>query len=194
MTGNVLFLECERCSLLFKSANFFPTAAKEKARYLLHENNVDDLNYQQFVSPIVNVITKEHSHDNKGLDFGAGTGPVIAKLLKDKGYNISLYDPFFHPDNSVLSEKYDFIICCEVMEHFHNPRKEFELLRKLLNPNGSLYCMTQLIPKKSDFKSWNYRNDPTHVVFYSEKSINWIKEHFGFSEVTVNNRLIVFKD
>ncbi len=193
VTGNILFLECDQCSLLFKPSKFFPSIAKEKARYLLHENDVEDLHYQQFVAPIVNVIIQKHSPSKKGLDFGAGTGPVIAKLLTGKGYHISLYDPFFHPDKSVLSKRYDFIICCEVMEHFHVPFKEFELLRKLLKPKGNLYCMTQLLPKKSEFENWNYRNDPTHVVFYSESSLNWIKEHFGFSGVTINKRLIVFK-
>lgn len=117
---------------------------------------------------------------------------MIAKLLGDKGYSISLYDPFFHPNKRVLSKTYDFIICYEVMEHFHKPHKEITLLRKLLKLKGSLYCMTQLLPKKSEFKNWNYRNDPTPVVFYSEKSLNWIKEHFGFCEVTIDNRLIIF--
>lgn len=192
-TGIVIFLECNQCSLVFKSLEFFPSEAKERSRYQLHENDVNDIDYQRFVTPIVNAIVREHSPQETGLDFGAGTGPVIAKLLEDKDYSISLYDPFFHPDKSVLSTTYDFIICCEVMEHFHKPAKELELLRKLLTPKGSLYCMTQLLPKKSDFKNWNYRNDPTHVVFYSEENLNWIKEHFGFSEVTIENRLIVLK-
>ena len=146
--SRTFFLKCDHCSLVFKSPEFYPSQEKEKARYLLHENDVENLNYQQFVSPIVEVIIKDKTSIAKGLDFGAGSGPVIAKLLIDKGYHISLYDPFFHPNKSVLSKKYDFIICCEVIEHFHQPFKEFELMRKLLKHKGSLYCMTQLLPKK----------------------------------------------
>ena len=74
----------------------------------------------------------------------------------------------------------DFIICCEVIEHFHSPSSEFALLRKLLKPGGSLLCMTHLLPKKTAFRNWYYKNDPTHVIFYSEENIQWIKSNFNF--------------
>jgi SAM-dependent methyltransferase len=182
-TNKVQFLLCGRCALVFKAPEFFPSEEQEKSRYLLHQNDVNDSAYQNFVSPLVEAIILNHSSNHHGLDFGAGTGPVIAKLLQDKDYTITLYDPFFHPNDEVLKDKYDFIICCEVMEHFHKPNKEFDLLRNLLKPNGSLYCMTQLFPTQEKFKNWNYKNDPTHVVFYSEESLNWIKVHFGFKEL-----------
>jgi len=38
---------------------------------------------------------KDFNTNHKGLDFGAGTGPVISKVLKDKGYCIAQYDIFF---------------------------------------------------------------------------------------------------
>jgi len=192
-TGKVLFLKCHECALVFKSIEFFPSEEKEKSRYLLHKNDVNDSKYQKFVAPIVSAISKQYSTQSIGLDFGAGSGPVAAKLLKDKGYSIAFYDPFFYPNKEVLLTTYDFIICCEVMEHFHEPKKEFELLRKLLKPKGRLYCMTQLLPTPAKFKDWNYKNDPTHVVFYSEENLTWIKEHFDFSEVNIENRLIIFK-
>jgi len=62
-----------------------------------------------------------------------------------------LYDPFFHPKSELLAKKYDFIIACEVIEHFHDPRKEFELLYKLLNQGGKLYLMTDLYSQEVDF-------------------------------------------
>jgi hypothetical protein len=192
-SDNVLFLGCSNCGLVFKHSKFFPTLETEKARYLLHENDVADEQYQEFVSPIVDLIKKQKTTKSNGLDFGAGPGPVITKLLQDSGYTISLYDPFFYPNKDVLATSYDFIICCEVMEHFRKPYKEFELLRKLLKPNGTLYCMTQLIPKETPFKDWYYQRDPTHLVFYTEQNIEWIKRNYGFSKVSINNRLIVFE-
>ena len=191
--GKINFMTCAECFLVFKAPQFYPSQHKEKSRYLLHENDVNDINYQRFVDPIVSAISKQYPPSSTGLDYGAGPGPVATKLLNDKGYSIALYDPFFHPNIEVLNIKYDFIICCEVIEHFHKPKKEFELLRKLLKPNGSLYCMTKLLPEKSEFKNWNYKNDLTHVVFYSEKNLQWIKEHYSFSEVNIENRLVVFK-
>jgi SAM-dependent methyltransferase len=188
----VQFLSCPSCELVFKDLSHLPSLEKEKERYLLHENDVEDKNYQRFVAPIVSSILDSHPKKARGLDFGAGSGPVIAKLLRDKNYSINLYDPFFYPDTTVLASTYDFIVCCEVMEHFHNPSQEFELLQKLLLPGGKLYCMTELLPKQEFFEAWYYKNDPTHVIFYSEKNLNWIKNHIGFTDITIDGRLILF--
>lgn len=191
-SGGILFLQCEACVLVFKDSSQYPSAENEKKRYLQHQNNINDTNYQNFVAPIVTRIFQQQPLTARGLDFGAGPGPVIAKLLTDKGFSITLFDPYFYPEKECLSTTYDFIICSEVMEHFHTPNKEFKLLRKLLKSNGKLYCMTQLLPKKEDFNHWYYKNDSTHVVFYSERNIQWIKENIGFSSVTIEGNVLIF--
>jgi SAM-dependent methyltransferase len=191
--AGIIFLQCANCKSVFKHFENYPTLKAEKERYLLHDNDITSKGYQVFVQPIVQHILKSKPNSAIGLDFGAGTGPVIAEILKAEGYNISLYDPFFYPEKKVLNNTYDFIICCEVIEHFHSPNSEFGLLRKLLKPEGSLLCMTHLLPQKDGFKSWYYKNDPTHVIFYSEDNIQWVKSNFNFSEVKIEDRLIVFE-
>jgi SAM-dependent methyltransferase len=191
--AGIIYLQCDNCKSVFKHFENYPTLESEKERYLLHDNDIANEGYQAFVQPIVMYILKSKANSAIGLDFGAGTGPVIAEILKVEGYNISLYDPFFYPEKEVLNNTYDFIICCEVIEHFHSPNSEFYLLRKLLKPGGSVFCMTHLLPKKEDFRSWYYKNDPTHVIFYSEENIQWIKSNFNFSEVKIEDRLIVFE-
>ncbi|HAH33245.1 MAG TPA: methyltransferase, partial [Flavobacteriaceae bacterium] len=79
---------------------------KEKERYLSHQNDVEDSGFQKFVSPIVRAIKANHSPKDKGLDFGAGTGPVVSKLLEDLNYKMALYDPFFHPSKAPLLNTY----------------------------------------------------------------------------------------
>tara|TARA_B100000795_G_scaffold83576_1_gene60682 strand:+ start:35596 stop:36099 length:504 start_codon:yes stop_codon:yes gene_type:complete len=165
---------------------------KEKERYLSHQNDVEDSGFQKFVSPIVRAIKANHSPKDKGLDFGAGTGPVVSKLLEDLNYKMALYDPFFHPSKAPLLNTYEFIVCCEVIEHLHHPLKEFVLLKKLLKKNGVLYCMTDLLPKKEDFKNWYYKNDFTHVIFYTPKTLQWIQKKVGFKHLEIDNRLIRF--
>ena len=187
------FYNCDTCGTIFRHSNHYLTSEKEKERYLSHNNNVDDIDYQSFVTPIVNEVCRSFDSNSKGLDFGAGSGPVISKLLTDKGYRMSLWDPFFHFDESVLNDRYDFIVCCETMEHFHNPFKEFELMRNLLKSGGKLCCMSEILPKDISFDNWYYKNDPTHIVFYSEENLKWIKENIGFSEVRIDGRLIVFE-
>ena len=99
---------------------------------------MNDVRYQNFVSPIVNEILKDFTGNDLGLDFGSGTGPVIAKMLTDKGFQVSNYDLYFANDLSLLEKKYNYVSCCEVMEHFKNPLEEFQLLRNLLLPKGKI--------------------------------------------------------
>ncbi|MAP53409.1 class I SAM-dependent methyltransferase [Altibacter sp.] len=188
----ISYWKCDNCSTVFKDRSVFLDAESEKGRYLLHENDVEDPNYQNFVAPIVKRITDTFRQGASGLDFGAGTGPVISKLLSEKGYSMQLYDPFFHPKTTVLSETYDFIVSCEVIEHFHRPLKEFKVLYNLIRPGGVLFCMTELLPKKQSFETWYYKNDPTHVVFYSEENLQWIRSHLGFSSLKIEGRLSYF--
>lgn len=169
-----------------------PDSELEKLRYQEHINDVENEGYQNFVSPITSAILKDFLPINKGLDFGAGTGPVISKVLRDNNFSIVQYDPFFHNYPILLNDKYDYIACCEVMEHFYHPKKEFELLRHLLQPNGKLYCMTDLYDESIDFSKWYYKNDQTHVFIYHKKSIDWIQKNIEFSDVTVDGRLITF--
>lgn len=187
------FFDCAQCGSIVRGIESFPDKNAEKERYEIHINDVNDPRYQSFVSPITQAVQKDFlPQDSIGLDFGAGTGPVITKVLRDNGYMVNMYDPFFHPDTAVLNQTYDFIACCEVIEHFHKPDKEFQLLKSLLKPGGKLYCMTDIFRKPNEFGKWYYKNDPTHVIFYTEKSLHWIQKEFKFSELVIENRLIVY--
>lgn len=187
-----LFYQCKNCYGIYIDENTRPDWEAEKARYILHNNDVNDKKYQNFVSNITSAIMKDFTQKDKGLDFGAGTGPVISKVLNDNGFCIVQYDPFFHNYPELLNEKYDYIACCEVIEHFYNPQKEFSLLKKLLRQNGKLYCMTDIYDESIDFHKWYYKNDPTHVFIYHKNTIQWIKKEFGFLNVTIEGRLISY--
>jgi hypothetical protein len=186
------YLICNTCSGIVKDETKLLSAEDEKNRYLKHENDVTDLGYQNFTAPITNAVLRDFKKEHCGLDFGAGPSSVISKILKDNHYNILEYDPFFQPDKNLLNQKYDYIACCEVMEHFYNPSKEFGLLRSLLNPAGKLYCMTHLFDPYINFEKWYYRNDATHVFIYQEETIYFIAKQFGFSNVEIDKRLITF--
>lgn len=184
------YFKCRTCRALFMNPEHYLNRHEEKERYLEHNNDVNDPRYQNFVSPIINCIRKNFTPENIGLDFGSGTGPVITKILKDHGYNISTYDPYFDNRPKLLEESYDYIACCEVMEHFHNPAEEFTLLRSMLNNNGKLICMTKLYDDSIDFTRWYYKDDPTHIFFYHAETLEWIKNRFKFSSLTIDKRLI----
>jgi len=186
------YFKCNTCRALFMNPEHYLTRQEEKERYLEHNNDVHDPRYQNFVSPIVNCIRKNFKPESRGLDFGSGTGPVITKMLKEQGYNIFSYDPYFDNRPELLKESYDYIASCEVIEHFRNPAEEFSLLRSMLNHKGKLICMTDLYDETIDFSRWYYKDDPTHVFFYHKVSIEWIKNRFSFSSLTIEKRLIEF--
>ncbi|NQX78295.1 class I SAM-dependent methyltransferase [Gilvibacter sp.] len=178
---------------LFRAANNIPSAHQEKERYLTHNNDVNDPGYRNFVAPFVKHITQNFNTDQTGLDYGAGTGPVAAVMLEEGGYEVKLYDPFFHPDPTPLDDTYDFIICCEVMEHFHQPDLEFVKLKKLLKANGQLICKTDLYDGKLNFEKWYYKNDPTHVFIYHQMSLEYIAQHLGLELSYIDGRTPVFR-
>ncbi|MFW6196592.1 MAG: class I SAM-dependent methyltransferase [Thermoplasmatota archaeon] len=186
------FYLCSRCKGIFRAKSLHPTRYDEKSRYKKHNNDVNDPGYQNFVSPIIKAVKDKFSSKDLGLDFGAGTGPVISKLLQDDGFNVKQYDPFFHDTPELLDNRYDYIVCCEVIEHFHDPYHEFKRLNDLLSSEGNLFCMTYRYSDDIDFDRWGYKNDPTHTFFYQNETLKWIKDEFKFTSLNIDNRLIEF--
>ncbi len=186
------YYQCAHCLSIFVDPRCYVSKEDEKKRYQEHNNDIENPNYQKFVAPIINEVERRFGKEHRGLDFGAGTGPVIAKLLGEKKYVIDLYDPFFWNNPEKLEEKYDYIVCCEVMEHFHFPDKEFALLKSLLKPGGVLFCMTDIYSEEIDFKTWYYKDDITHVFFYHRNAIEWIHSKFKFSGLKTKGRIIQF--
>ena len=109
------------------------------------------------------------------------------------GIKMNCYDIYFFPNNDVLDLQYDFIGASEVCEHFYNPKKEFELLQSLLKPKGILFIMTLLYDDSIDFSNWSYKIDPTHVFFYTKKTIDWICQNYGFTLLEIDKRLVVIQ-
>ena len=186
------FYLCNTCKGIFRNTSEYLNKTDEKERYQHHKNHINDLGYIKFANPIISSVKKHFNTNHKGLDFGAGHTPVISEILKTDGFQVEIFDPLFFNKSKVLNKSYDFITSCEVIEHFYNPKKEFELLYNLLKPNGKLICMTYIFDETIDFKSWFYKNDPTHVFLYQKETFQWIKNYFGFDNFIIDNRLIIF--
>jgi SAM-dependent methyltransferase len=186
------FYECSCCGGIFRPFDKLLDNEKEKERYESHTNDSDDLGYQNFVSPITNCVLKEFSKEDIGLDFGCGKDSPIVKILRNNEYKIFEYDPYFFDDKKVLEQKYDYIACCEVIEHFYTPKKEFELFKKLLKNGGVLYLMTGIYKDNIDFSKWWYKNDLTHVFIYTDKTFEWIKKEFAFENMQIQKNFIKF--
>lgn len=105
------------------------------------------------------------------------------------------YDPIFYPDAHLLiPETYDVVVSTEVVEHFKSPSSDWDLLVGLVKDNGILGVMTQFIHPETDYEKWWYKNDPTHVSFYQEKTIHYLAEKFAL-DILYNDQksVVIFK-
>lgn len=185
------YYHCDTCFAYVKDVQHYFSPEQEKQHYEFHNNDVDDLGYQKFTSPITNEILTHYTPASLGLDFGCGKGPIITKQLIDRGYTVNLYDPYFYPDPSYIEHRYDYIFSCEVFEHFYHPHQEIVQLKKLLKPKGRLLIMTHLYANQVPFESWYYRKDETHVFIYTAQTFAYIAQRYGFSLKKITERLIV---
>ena len=170
---------CDRCECTFLDPAARLPLADERRHYALHDNPVDDPGYRRFLSKLAAPLLERLAPASNGLDFGCGPGPALAAMLREAGHRVALYDPAFHPDRSVLSGRYDFITCTEVIEHMHDPAATFERLAGLLRPGGWLALMTCFQTDDSRFAQWHYQRDPTHIVFYREATLRFVAKALG---------------
>jgi hypothetical protein len=168
------YWRCPDCKTTFLDPSQLPDRATERANYQLHRNAVDDPGYRRFLSRLTTPLLARLSPGQAGLDYGCGPGPALADMLAAAGHPMTLYDPLFHDDPTVLEHSYAFITCTEVAEHFHRPFEEFDRLDGLLEPGGWLAIMTTFQTRDDAFAGWHYRREPTHVVFYREETLRVI--------------------
>lgn len=169
-----LFWSCSQCGLVFLDLHFHFTQEEESKRYASHENSVDDERYVKYLTEIVDDAFLHCAKIDHVLDYGCGENTVMAQLIDRRGIKCDRYDPIYGIDDIKETSKYDLIIASESAEHFFNPREEFLKMKKLLTTTGTIYLKTEILTDEIDFKSWWYKNDETHVCFYSLKTIEWL--------------------
>jgi 2-polyprenyl-3-methyl-5-hydroxy-6-metoxy-1,4-benzoquinol methylase len=163
---------------------------------LPHENDENEEGYRIYLEQIVSKIYQELAGKPIGLDFGCGRTTLMEKLFLGKGIEVKSYDIYYHPHESFLEERYDFIIMSEVIEHLREPHRELERLRKCLKPKGKLFIKTCLLPKTFiDFKEWYYKRDITHIQFFSINSLRVLAQRiFLEGPEELGNDLYLFRD
>ncbi len=184
---------CSSCKLTFVPKEFFLSKSEEKKRYDLHENSIEDVGYVTFLSEISLAITSRITPPSYGLDFGSGPTPVLAEILRQKDFDIKIYDLFYSQNKDVLNASYDFVCLSEVAEHFYKPALEFKNLIKLLNPKGYLFITTACTDTIINFENWYYQKDETHVCFYASESMQYIANKHSLSLEKASEKLFIFQ-
>ena len=187
------YWQCLHCLLVFVQAQDQLNSQDEKSIYDLHENSADDLGYQKFLNKLLVPLIKKLQVNATGLDFGSGPGPTISVMMQKQGFTVNNYDIFYANKPSVLNQKYDFVTCTEVIEHLYNPNQEIKLLYKILNTHGLLGIMTKRVLNQEKFKTWHYKNDLTHVCFYSDATFEFIAQNWGFELEIINSDSVILQ-
>ncbi len=129
---------------------------------------------------------------SKGMDFGSGPGPTLSVMFAEVGHQMAIYDHFYADDPSVLLAHYDFITLSEVVEHLHQPLQVMDQLWEQLNYGGYLGVMTQLWDEQPAFADWAYKDDMTHVCFFSKLTFAWLAGRWQARLQRVNRNVSIF--
>ena len=193
LVGDKYYWTCNVCKARILSCKHWLSKEEEFKYYQTHQNISSDPAYQEFAAQLALPILDKLVPNSSGLDFGCGPDPALSAILRQHGHNMTLYDPFFFPAKKSLKKTYDFIVCSEAAEHFHQPAKEFKKFNTLLNENGWLGIMTNFQTENARFKNWHYRRDPTHVVFYKKETFEVIGKQFKWTVYFPSRNVVIFQ-
>ena len=194
------FFRCDSCFFIWADPAEWPPDESARKRYLLHNNEGDE--YKSYILKIItNALAAasafprpEGGPIKKILDYGSGPNPLASVLLREMGYEVHSYDPFF-ADEKPLAETFDLGISIEAAEHFKNPLDDFAVFSGALKKGAAAFVQTSIAPIEDNaFLSWWYAEDITHISFYSEKSLCVIAEKLSLELVSIEKqKQIIFK-
>lgn len=195
---------CTNCKSVFLNSEFYLSSENQKDRYLLHNNTLEDAGYKNYLEKFFeDVLTVSKIKNHTYLDYGSGPNPCLVDLVKQKYPDfeqIDAWDLFFTKDFTPKDNSYSLITCLEVAEHFENPTESFLHIKSLLKNDGILALQTQIFYPEDDFvktskkfATWWYKEDTTHVTFYSKEGLINCCKNCGLEFLTqINKNLLVF--
>ncbi len=114
-----------------------------------------------------------------GIEYSEHASAIAAKKLGDKGNVLT------GEIDQLLSstEKFDFIVFADVLEHVRNPREFLRKAYSLLNPNG---IAITIVPSTDSFSARVMNNKwmefkPEHLWYFSKQTLRQLlySENFG---------------
>lgn len=187
------YYRCNNCNMIHVPPSQRPSAGEERAEYDKHQNSSSDAGYRTFLGRLFNPLHQRLKPASQGLDFGSGPGPTLSVMFEEAGHKVEIFDPIYAPNEDVFLRGYDFITASEVIEHLHDPAKELKRLWTILKPGGWLGVMTKLALDEAAFAKWHYKNDVTHVCFFSEKTVKWLARQWDTSYELIGKDVILFQ-
>jgi len=167
------FLHCPSCGLAFVPSRFWTTLTEERARYGHHDNRESNPGYVRFLGEVADVVMDLARPGARAriLDFGAGENAVLTRLVQQRGFDCTAYDPLYDLGKTALAGRYDVVVLCEVIEHLRDLRGEIIAVGRCIEPGGCMVARTQCYPSVAEIPAWWYARDPTHLQFFAPKTL-----------------------
>lgn len=197
---------CRHCKGFFMDIFEQLPKDEQKKRYLLHDNSLQNKGYKEYLDKIIKKSADYYQRYDKKyknlihiFDFGSGPIPALTQLLAQKKYfteNICVkhWDPLFFAYDTGFKTGADIIFCIEVVEHFENPQKDFKKLADVGAKNSIFFIKTQPAPSSiQQFTTWWYKEDATHVAFYSQQALVYCAKNAGLELLELDNDFFILK-
>jgi hypothetical protein len=183
---------CPVCGLVFLDPSKRLDAEAERERYLLHKNSLDNAGYRKMLENFIDAALMPYLRPPQAvLDYGSGPEPSMGVLLRERGYSAFSWDPFFSPIRESRTGPIAAVIMHEVLEHCFSPTFALRDAAAVLSRGGILAVSTRLRPLGPDeFIHWWYREDPTHVSFFTSDCLSLIGRDAGFEVVWEDGKSI----
>lgn len=187
------YRQCGCCRLVFVPRHQYLSAAQEKAHYDLHINSPEDQGYRRFLGRLFDPMVEKLAPAAEGLDFGSGPGPTLSVMFDEAGFATATYDIYYARNEPNLLRDYDFVTASEVVEHLSQPGEVLDKLWSILKPCGWLGLMTKLVANRQAFSRWHYKNDPTHISFFSRDTFVWLGDRWQSTPLFFGADVVLFQ-
>ncbi|WP_185974303.1 methyltransferase domain-containing protein [Litoribacter populi] len=183
---------CTDCYLIFVDTVYHLDKEKEKQILTNRNQSIERQEYVNYISQVIKLTLPHITEEEIGLDYGCGPTPTLTYLLKKE--NITCFNNDYNFGFTHPYKQYDFIFAIECLEKFKEPNVEFDFLLDHLKIGGILGLMTNTYPEKESFRHWHKRQDPTHVSFYHQRTLDYFMSSKGLELVdSDSDKVYVFR-
>jgi 2-polyprenyl-3-methyl-5-hydroxy-6-metoxy-1,4-benzoquinol methylase len=200
------FLRCRECGTIFRDplpgeselANYYSKGWREPEENPVETGSTDQVIAGCLADSLRTTLAIRSFSGLRILDFGAGRGAMALELMK-RGAKVVAVEPFGHeflaglgvsvyPDLAHLpnEQRFDGIVCLEVIEHLRDPSGVLSGLYERLSPGGWLLITTPNaagLPARLMGQRWREAAKLGHVIFFTPPTLSKILKRNGFSRV-----------
>ncbi len=192
------FFKCPECFLIFTLD--LPDKELEENHYKAQWETAQADFWKSQVDGLLSYI-QAYRVPERILDFGSGSGEM-ARELRGRGFNVTELEPM--RDGYLKDQSYpvlfDAVVGVEVIEHLPNPWEELREIEKVLAPEGIVLFSTMMTnpfveaPNAAEhFKTWWYKDDPTHVSFYCNRALSKMADLGGYDIDIIADKVFVIR-